>query len=123
MNKTRKFQKNRKKISFTFVLKLTKTIILTLCIFCILMIILYTVGNYQDFQDKSQQIILNTLSYTSIITLFLTIPVIIESTIRLFTVKKKSESIITIILMLITILIMIGCISISSVISFLSQGF
>lgn len=120
MNKL-KNNKNRK-ISFTFVLKLTKTIIYSMIIFCVLMIILYIVGNYQNFQDRSQQFILDTLSYSSICTLFLTVPVLIESFIRLFTVKKKADSIITIINMIFAILIMLGCMSFSSVVGFLSEG-
>ena len=123
MNKTTNILKNRKKISFTFVLKLTKTIILTLVVFCLLMNVLYVVGNYQNFQDKSQQIILDTISYTSIITIFLTFPVILESIIRIFTVKKKSDSIKTLILMILAIIIMIFCISFSSFIGYLSKGF
>lgn len=116
-------EKKNKKISFTFVLKMTKTIILTMVIFCVLLILLYSVGNYQGFGDKSQQIILDTISYSSIITLFLTIPVIVENFIRLFTVKKKKESIISILLMIFAIFAMIGCISFSSIIGFLSEGF
>lgn len=120
MNKT-KITKN-KKISFTFILKLTKTIIYTMLVFCILLIILYVIGNYQNFQDKSQQFILDTLSYSSICTLFLTVPVLIESFIRLFTVKKKADSIITIINMIFSIVLMLLCMSFSSAVGFLSEG-
>lgn len=121
MNKTT-IKKNKGKISFTFVLKLTKTIILTMVVFCLLMIVLYIIGNYQNFQDKSQQIILDAISYVSITTLFLTFPVIVESLIRLFTVKKKWNSIGSILLMLVVIIIMICCMSFSSIIEFLSEG-
>lgn len=121
MNKTT-IKKNKGKISFTFVLKLTKTIILTMVVFCLLMIVLYIIGNYQNFQDKSQQIILDAISYVSITTLFLTFPVIVESLIRLFTVKKKWNSIGSIVLMLVVIIIMICCMSFSSIIEFLSEG-
>lgn len=120
MNKPKNLKKS--KISFLFVLKLTKTIILSMVVFCCLLIALYIVGNYQHFQDKSQQIILNTLSYFSIGTLFLTIPVIVESIIRLFTVSKKKDSIITLILMIISILITIGSLGFSSFVGFLSEG-
>lgn len=121
MNKS-KNMKNRK-ISFLFVLKLTKTIILSMVVFCALLICLYIVGNYQNFQDKSQQIILNTLSYSSIGTLFLTIPVIVESIIRLFTVSKKKDAVITLILMLVSLILMIGAIGFSSFIGYLAEGF
>lgn len=121
MNKTT-IKKNKDKISFTFVLKLTKTIILTTVVFCLLMIVLYIIGNYQNFQDKSQQVILDAISYVSICTLFLTIPVIVENIIRLITTNKKWECISTILLMILVILIMIGCMSFSSIIEFLSEG-
>lgn len=121
MNKTT-IKKNKDKISFTFVLKLTKTIILTTVVFCLLMIVLYIIGNYQNFQDKSQQVILDAISYVSICTLFLTIPVIVENIIRLITTNKKWECISTIFLMILVILIMIGCMSFSSIIEFLSEG-
>lgn len=121
MNKTI-IKKNKDKISFTFVLKLTKTIILTTVVFCLLMIVLYIIGNYQNFQDKSQQVILDAISYVSICTLFLTIPVIVENIIRLITTNKKWECISTILLMILVILIMIGCMSFSSIIEFLSEG-
>lgn len=121
MNKTT-IKKNKDKISFTFVLKLTKTIILTTVIFCLLMIVLYIIGNYQNFQDKSQQVILDAISYVSICTLFLTIPVIVENIIRIFTTNKKKECISTILLMILVILIMIGCMSFSSIIEYLSEG-
>lgn len=120
MNKSKNL-KNRK-ISFLFVLKLTKTIILSMVVFCCLLVCLYIVGNYQHFQDKSQQIILNTLSYFSIGTLFLTIPVIVESIIRLFTVSKKKDAIITLILMIISFIITLGTMGFSSFVGFLSEG-
>lgn len=114
--------KKNKKISFSFITKLANTIIYTLVIFCIMLVILYIVGNYQDFQDKSQQIILTTISYTSIGTIFLTLPVLVENFIRVFTTKNKKESISTILLMLFIVIVMIFCTSFSSILEYLSKG-
>lgn len=121
MNKF-KLPKHLFKSPQSFLYKLTLTIIVALLFFCFMIILLYILGNYQGFQDKSQQIILNVVSYTSIFLGFITIPVIIELIIQIFTEPKKIKHVIYLVLMIITILFCILCSATSSIIDYLSMG-
>ncbi len=124
MNDSKKSTKNKKnKLSIAFLYHLTKVLIAAFVIFCIILLILYIVGNYQEFQDKSQQIIFSVLSYISIFTMLLTVCVIVESFFRAFEKENIVKSIITIILMIFTIVFCFTCLSISIIVEKLSIGF
>lgn len=112
-----------KKIKTPFLYRITQTIILTLVIFCIFLLILYIVGNFQNFQDESQKIILMVLLFSAILTTFLTVPIFVENIIMLFTLKKKKMRIISLILMILTVIFCTFCIIFCGVIELISEGF
>lgn len=112
-----------KKIKTPFLYRITQTIILTLVIFCIFLLVLYTVGNFQSFQDESQKIILMVLLFSAILTSFLTVPIFIENIIMLFTIKKKKMRIISLLLMILTVIFCVFCIIFCGAIELISEGF
>lgn len=122
MNNKFKLSKHLFKSPQSFLYKVTLTVVVALLFFLFVMILLYVLGNYQGFQDRSQQIILSVLSYTSIFLVFITIPVIIELIIQIFSEPKKIKHIIYFILMIITIAFCIACYFATSIIDYLSMG-
>ena len=123
MKKEKNSNEIKKRIRTPFLYRITQTIVLSLLIFCFFLIILYVVGNFQNFQDKSQQTILSVLLFTSILTSFLTIPIIIENIIMIFTIKQKKNRIISLIFMIFTIIFCIFCIIFCGAIELISEGF
>lgn len=117
------FLKNTKtKFSNTMTYKFTMTINFIFVVFCILLTALYIIGNYQDFQDKSQQIILFFLSYVSIFSTLLSFLLLIETIVKIFTEKFKFKNIINSILLLLAILFCISSTGIAGIINYLSTG-
>lgn len=117
-------KKNQNKTeTFSFLMRLTTTIITALVIICFLMMIFYIVGNYQNFLDKSQQTILTFISYAAISALFLTIPVTLFKLISLFFEKNRLKTLLHIILCTFSFAFSIFCLSFSSIIDYLSKGF
>lgn len=112
-----------KEINTPFLYRITKTVILSLVIFCLFLIILYVIGNFQKFQDLSQQTILNVLFYSSVLTMFLTFPVMIEDIIMLFIIKRKLGRIISLILTVLGNIFLVFCIILSGAVEILSSGF
>lgn len=122
MLKKIKFKYSKKIISNTLTYKVSLTLNLIITIFCITLVVLYVIGNYQNFQDRSQRIILKVLSYTSIFNIMLSFLLAIESFIKIFTENRKIKSIINTIFLIFTIIFCFFCIEISSVITYLSMG-
>jgi len=120
MGESDKLQKTKNNIPFHY--KLLRTILQSLIIFCFLMMCLYIVGNFQNFQDKSQEILLNVLSYTAIFTILLTIPLFVENIIMLFTEKNKFRIILSILMLIFSVLICFLFMGISNIIVFLTDG-
>lgn len=62
---------NKKKISFTDNLVLTYrkllSLIVFLFLFCLFLCVFYVIGNYKEFLDSSQKLILSWLSVSSIV--------------------------------------------------------
>lgn len=110
------------KITTPFLYRITHTVILSLVIFCIFLLILYLVGNFQHFLDVSQQTILNVLFYTSGLNLLLTIPVMIEDIIMLCIVKVKTGRIISLVGMILIDIFCVFCILLSCSVVLLSFG-
>lgn len=111
-----------KEITTPFLYRITKTVILSLTLFCLFLIILYVIGNFQKFQDLSQKTILQVLFFTSVLTAFLTFPVILEDIIMLITIKKKLGRIISLVLMILADLFFVFCILLSGAVEVLSAG-
>lgn len=123
MKKAKISNEIKKRIKTPFLYRITQTVVLSLLIFSFFLIILYVVGNFQNFQDKSQKTILNVLLFTSILTSFLTIPIIIENIIMFFTIKQKKNRIISLIFMSFTIIFCAFCIIFCGAIELISEGF
>ncbi len=116
------FKNTKTKFSNTMTYKFTMTINLIFIVFCILLTALYVIGNYQDFQDKSQQIILFFLSYVSIFSTLLSFLLLIETIVKIFTEKYKLRNIINSVMLLLAIIFCISSTGIAGIISYLSTG-
>lgn len=122
MAKKIEFKYAKKTFSNTLTYKLTMILDVVLTIFCILLVSLYVIGNYQNFQDNTQSIILVILSYTAVFTTMLSICLFVETIIKLFTEKRKFMHIINGIYLIISTIFCILFSGMSNVISFLSMG-
>lgn len=122
MAKKIEFKYAKKTFSNTLTYKLTMILDVVLTIFCILLVSLYVIGNYQNFQDNTQSIILVILSYTAVFTTMLSICLFVETIIKLFTEKRKFMHIINGIYLIISTILCILFSGMSNVISFLSMG-
>lgn len=123
MESKKKFKYSKKIISNSIVYKISMTINLAFFLFCIILLLLYFIGNYQDFQDSSQSIILSILFYSSIFNSFFSFLLLIESVIKIFSENKKIRHIINSFFLIIVIFFGIFCISFSNIIMFFSEGF
>ncbi len=117
------FPKEKEDKTESLIYKIVKLITVCLSIFNILLFAFYIVGNYQNFQDSSQEIILTTLLYSSILNFLLSIPVIIENIFMIITKQNIKKGIISLLLMVLNMIFNLACIVISAVISFLASGF
>lgn len=122
MAKKIKFKYSKKLISNSLTYKLSITLDIMLTVFIVVLITLYTIGNYQNFQDKSQQIILSLLSYTSVFNALLSLTLSVETIIKLITEKRKISNVFNLIYLILAIVISVGMIVFSNIISYLSMG-
>lgn len=122
MAKKIKFKYSKKLISNSLTYKLSITLDIMLTVFIVVLITLYTIGNYQNFQDKSQQIILSLLSYTSVFNALLSLTLSVETIIKLITEKRKVSNVFNLIYLILAIVISIGMIVFSNIISYLAMG-
>ena len=117
-----KFKYRKKTFSNTITYKLLMNLDMFFNLFCLTLVMLYTIGNYQSFQDKSQQIILNTLSVSAIFTALLSFFLIFETLIKDFTEKSKIKNLLHLIFLIITIIFCVIYIVISCSIDYISLG-
>lgn len=122
MAKKIKFKYSKKLISNSLTYKLSITLDIMLTVFIVVLITLYTIGNYQNFQDKSQQIILSLLSYTSVFNALLSLTLSVETIIKLITEKRKVSNVFNLIYLILAIVISVGMIVFSNIISYLAMG-
>ena len=122
MKKEIDFKYGKKKFSNSLTYKLSMTVHLIFSVFCLTLVVLYVIGNFQNFQDKSQQIILNSLAYSAIFTALLSIFLIIETIIKIFTEKNKGRNIFNLIYLLLTIIFSAIYIVLSCSINYVSLG-
>lgn len=99
------FDPIHKRNSFIFLYKLTKNIIKILFVFSLFLFLFYLLGNYQNFLDKSQLLILQILSITSIITGVLSIFGFLENLIFIFVEDNKLHIFFSMIYMIIIIVV------------------
>ena len=117
-----KFKYSRKLFSNTLTYKFSLTLNLAITVFCIILITLYIIGNYQNFQDENQQWILSLLSYVSIFNSLFSLLLTVETGIKIFTEKQKIKNTINMIALLASAVFCIFCTGTSNIISYISGG-
>ena len=98
------------------------TLNLVITAFCVILITLYIIGNYQNFQDENQQWILTLLSYVSIFNSLFSIVLSVETAIKLFTEKQKIKNFVNLLALLASAVFCIFCTGTSNIISYISGG-
>ena len=116
------FKYSKRRFSNTLTYKLSVTVSIALSIFCFILIMLYTIGNYQNFQDKNQEFLLSALSYISIFNSMFSFVLIIETVIKLFAEKNKFKNILNTIVLILSMIFCIFCTTTSNIISYISRG-
>ena len=117
-----KFIYSLKIISNLIVYKVSMTVDFVFFLFEIILLLLYFIGNYQNFQDSSQQFILKILFFSSIFTSIFSFLLLIESIIKIFSEKQKGKSIFNSIFLIISIIFSIFSMEFSNIIMYLSEG-
>lgn len=117
-----RFKYSKKIISNLIVYKVSMTVDFVFFLFEIILLLLYFIGNYQNFQDSSQQFILKVLFFSSIFTSIFSFLLLIESIIKIFSEKQKGKSIINSIFLIISIIFSIFSMEFSNIIMYLSEG-
>lgn len=116
------FKYSKKLLSNTLTYKFSMTLNFAITFFCVILITLYIIGNYQSFQDESQQWLLSILSYASIFNSLFSIMLAVETVIKIFTEKQKLKNIINAIMLIISAIFCIFCTGTSNIISYISGG-
>lgn len=116
------FKYSKKLFSNTLTYKFSLTLNLAITVFCIILIALYTIGNYQNFQDDNQQWLLSILSYAAIFNSLFSLVLIVETTIKLFTEKQKLKNFFNLIGLFASAVFCIFCTGTSNIISYISGG-
>ena len=117
-----RFKYSKKIISNLIVYKVSMTVDFVFFLFEIILLLLYFIGNYQNFQDSSQQFILKILFFFTIFTSIFSFLLLIESIIKIFSEKQKGKSIINSIFLIISIIFSIFSMEFSNIIMYLSEG-
>ena len=117
-----RFKYSKKIISNLIVYKVSMTVDFVFFLFEIIVLLLYFIGNYQNFQDSSQQFILRILFFSSIFTSIFSFLLLIESIIKIFSEKQKGKSIINSVFLIISIIFSIFSMEFSNIIMYLSEG-
>lgn len=117
-----RFKYSKKIISNLIVYKVSMTVDFVFFLFEIILLLLYFIGNYQNFQDSSQQFILKILFFSSIFTSIFSFLLLIESIIKIFSEKQKGNSIINSVFLIISIIFSIFSMEFSNIIMYLSEG-
>ena len=117
-----KFKYSKKLLSNTLTYKFSMTLNLAVTAFCVILITLYIIGNYQNFQDENQQWILTVLSYVAIFNSLFSIVLLVETAIKLFTEKHQIKNIINMIALFCSAMFCIFCTGTSNIIGYISGG-
>lgn len=116
------FKYSKKIFSNTLTYKVSMTLNLAITAFCIILITLYIIGNYQDFQDENQEWLLTVLSYAAIFNSLFSILLTVETAIKIFTEKQKVKKIINMLALMISAVFCIFCTGTANIISYISGG-
>ena len=117
---------NKKKISFTDNLMLTYrkllSLIVFLFLFCLFLCVFYVIGNYKEFLDSSQELILSWLSVSSIVLGFFSFIGLIVNILLIIKKIKIKNRIPAFLLMIFFILFSIFANVFSYLVNYLSLG-
>ena len=117
---------NKKKISFTDNLVLTYrkllSLIVFLFLFCLFLCLFYVIGNYKEFLDSSQELILSWLSVSSIVLGFFSFIGLIVNILLMIKKIKIKNRISAFLLMIFFILFSIFANVFSYLVNYLSLG-
>ena len=117
---------NKKKISFTDNLVLTYrkllSLIVFLFLFCLFLCVFYVIGNYKEFLDSSQKLILSWLSVSSIVLGFFSFIGLIVNILLIIKKIKIKNRIPAFLLMIFFILFSIFVNVFSYLVNYLSLG-
>lgn len=117
---------NKKKISFTDNLVLTYrkllSLIVFLFLFCLFLCVFYVIGNYKEFLDSSQKLILSWLSVSSIVLGFFSFIGLIVNILLIIKKIKIKNRIPAFLLMIFFILFSIFANMFSYLVNYLSLG-
>lgn len=117
---------NKKKISFTDNLVLTYrkllSLIVFLFLFCLFLCVFYVIGNYKEFLDSSQKLILSWLSVSSIVLGFFSFIGLIVNILLIIKKIKIKNRIPAFLLMIFFILFSIFANVFSYLVNYLSLG-
>lgn len=116
------FKYSKKLLSNTLTYKFSMTLNFAITVFCIILIALYIIGNYQEFQDENQQWILSVLSFAAIFNSLFSILLMVETSIKLFTEKHKIKNLINLVMLIASGIFCIFCTGTSNIIGYLSGG-
>ena len=116
------FKYSKKLLSNTLTYKFSITLCFAITVFCILLITLYIIGNYQNFQDENQQWILSVLSFAAIFNSLFSVLLMVETTIKIFTEKHKIKNLINLVMLIASGIFCIFCTGTSNIIGYLSGG-
>ena len=98
------------------------TLNLAITTFCIILIALYVIGNYQNFQDENQEWILTLLSFVSIFNCLFSIVLSVETSIKIFTEKQKIKNIVNLLALTASAVFCFFCTGTSNIVSYISGG-
>lgn len=117
---------NKKKISFTDNLVLTYrkllSLIVFLFLFCLFLCVFYVIGNYKEFLDSSQELILSWLSVSTIVLGFFSFIGLIVNVLLMIKKIKIKNRIPAFLLMIFFILFSIFANVFSYLVNYLSLG-
>ena len=116
------FKYSKKLLSNTLTYKFSMTLNFAITVFCVILIALYIIGNYQNFQDENQQWILSVLSFAAIFNSLFSVLLMVETTIKIFTEKHKIKNLINLIMLIASGIFCIFCTGTSNIIGYLSGG-
>lgn len=122
MKNNTRFKYSKKLFSNTLTYKVSMTLNLVITVFCIILITLYIIGNYQNFQDENQQWLLTLLSYVAIFNSLFSLLLTLETLIKIFTEKQKLKNIINMLALAASAVFCIFCTGSSNIISYISGG-
>ena len=116
------FKYSKKLLSNTLTYKFSMTLNFAITIFCVILITLYIIGNYQEFQDENQQWILSVLCFAAIFNSLFSVLLIVETAIKIFTEKHKVKNLINLLILIASAIFCIFCTGTSNIIGYLSGG-